>query len=73
MNRMDIPFNGGEAEIRYLDGDFQVIRNGNFVRCAITGRPILIQDLNYWSAERQEAYVDAEAALEAYRRATGAR
>lgn len=73
MNRIDMPYGGGEAEIRYLDGDYTVVRNGTFVRCAITGRPILLQDLNYWSAERQEAYVDADAALEAYRRATGAR
>ena len=27
----------GEAEIRYLDGDFRVVRPGNFVRCAVTG------------------------------------
>lgn len=73
MNSMDPPFGGGEAEIRYLDGDYQVIRNGNFVRCAVTGRPILLQDLKYWSAQHQEAYVDADAALTAYRRHTGAR
>ena len=73
MNRVDMPFSGGEAQIRYLDGDYQVVRNGNFVRCAVTGRPILIQDLKYWSAEHQEPYIDAEAALEAYRRNTGAR
>jgi hypothetical protein len=38
------------------------------VRCAITGRPILIQDLKYWSVAHQEPYVDADAALEAWRR-----
>ncbi len=68
MNRMDIPGGGGEAQIRYLDGDFKVIRPGAYVRCAVTGRPILIQDLKYWSVARQEAYVDAEASLEAHRR-----
>jgi hypothetical protein len=68
MNRMDFPGSGGEAQIRYLDGDFKVVRQGSFVRCAVTGRPILVQDLKYWSVERQEPYVDAEAALEAYRR-----
>ena len=73
MNRVDMPFSGGEAQIRYLDGDYPIVRTGNFVRCAITGRPILLQDLMYWSAEHQEPYVDAAAALEAYRRHTGAR
>jgi hypothetical protein len=73
MNRMDFSFGGGEAQIRYLDGDYKILRNGTYVRCAVTGRPILIQDLKYWSVERQEAYLDAEAALEAYRRANNAR
>ncbi|CAI9409816.1 conserved hypothetical protein [uncultured Pleomorphomonas sp.] len=73
LNSMDPPFGGGEAQIRYLDGDYQILRNGNYVRCAITGRPILLQDLKYWSAEHQEPYIDAEAALTAYRRHTGAR
>ncbi|MBS1166342.1 MAG: hypothetical protein H6Q99_1938 [Proteobacteria bacterium] len=73
LNSTDTPFGGGEAQIRYLDGDYQILRNGNYVRCAITGRPILLQDLKYWSAEHQEPYIDAEAALTAYRRHTGAR
>ncbi|HUG62485.1 MAG TPA: DUF2093 domain-containing protein [Methylomirabilota bacterium] len=68
MNRMDFHGGGGEAQIRYLDGDFKVIRPGAFVRCAVSGRPILIQDLKYWSVAFQEAYVDADAAIEAYRR-----
>ncbi len=67
MNRIDISGPGGEARIRYLDGDFQVISPGTFVRCAITGAQIPLEDLRYWSVERQEAYVDANAALKAYR------
>ena len=27
----------GEAEVKYLDGDFRVVRPGAFVRCAVTG------------------------------------
>lgn len=73
MNRMDFPGSGGEAQIRYLDGDFKVVKPGSFVRCGITNRPILLQDLKYWSVERQEAYIDAEAALEAHQRHDGAR
>jgi hypothetical protein len=68
MNRMDFPGGGGEAQIRYLDGDFKVMRPGAYVRCAVSGRPILIQDLKYWSVTFQEPYFDADAALEAWRR-----
>jgi hypothetical protein len=52
-----------EAEIRYLDGDFRVLRPGSHVRCAVTGQPIPLDELRYWSAERQEAYASPEIAL----------
>ncbi|MCW5715502.1 MAG: DUF2093 domain-containing protein [Bauldia sp.] len=63
MNRIDISGNGGEARVRYLDGDFQVISPGSFVRCAVTGVAIKLDELRYWSVARQEAYVDAAASL----------
>ena len=46
----------GEAEVQYLDGDFRVIRPGAFVRCAVTGVPIPLEELKYWSVDLQEAY-----------------
>ncbi len=67
MNRMDMSRPGGEARIRYLDGDFQVISPGAFVRCAVTALPIPIDELKYWSVERQEPYIDAEASLRRHR------
>ena len=56
---------GGEAKIKYLDGDFDVILPGNHVICAVTGKPIALEDLRYWSVDRQEAYVDADASMQA--------
>jgi hypothetical protein len=53
---------GGEARLRYLDGDIDVIQPGDFVTCAVTGRKIPIAALRYWSVDHQEAYVDAAAA-----------
>jgi hypothetical protein len=53
----------GEAELRFLDGDFRVIRPGAFVRCAVTGVPIPLEELKYWSVDLQEAYVSPEAVL----------
>lgn len=63
MNRMDRHGRGGEARVRYLDGDFQVLVPGAFVRCAVTGVEIPLDDLKYWSVKRQEAYADASVAL----------
>lgn len=66
MNILDKGFTPSEAEIRYLDGDYVVVRPGTFVRCAITGAPIPLEELTYWNVDRQEAYADARAAHEAY-------
>jgi hypothetical protein len=66
MNRIDKFGRGGEARLRYLDGEFQVIAPGGFVRCAVTGATIPLDELKYWSVARQEAYVDAGAALKRY-------
>jgi hypothetical protein len=52
-----------EAEVKFLDGDFRVVRPGAFVRCAVTGVPIPLEELKYWSVELQEAYASPEAVL----------
>jgi hypothetical protein len=62
MNRFEGP-GGKEARIRYLDGDFQVTSPGTYVSCAVTGEHIPLDELKYWSVERQEPYVSAEVSL----------
>ncbi len=57
----------GEAEVKYLDGDFRVVRPGAFVRCAVTGVPIPLEELKYWSVDSQEAYATPEAVLQRHR------
>ena len=64
MNRYERrPVAATEAEVAYGDGEFRVIRPGTFVRCGVTGTPIPLDDLRYWSVERQEAYVNPQASL----------
>ena len=36
---------------------------GGYVRCAVTGREIPLDELKYWSVELQEAYADAATSL----------
>lgn len=57
----------GEARLKYLDGEVQVLTPGDFVRCAVTGRTILLDELRYWSVELQEAYIDAATSLKRFR------
>lgn len=54
----------GEARVRYMDGEIQVLSQGDFVRCAVTGDVIPLAELKYWSVERQEAYANADASLQ---------
>ena len=56
---------GGEAVVQYLDSNLRVMKPGAYVRCAVTGVEIPLDELKYWSVERQEAYADAEAVAEA--------
>jgi len=64
LNRFDRPSPmAGEAELKYLDGDFRIVRPGAFVRCAVTGVAIPLEELKYWSVERQEAYATPEAVM----------
>lgn len=60
---------GREAKVRYMDGTFRLLSDGDHVRCSITGVAITLDELRYWSVARQEAYADAATSLEAERRA----
>jgi hypothetical protein len=48
-----------EAKLKYLDGDYQVLREGEFVRCAVTNDPIRLDNLRYWNIDKQVAYKSA--------------
>lgn len=64
MNRIERVFGlKGEARVKYMDGEFQVLSAGDFVRCAVTGQPIMLSELKYWNVARQEPYASAAIAL----------
>ncbi len=64
MNRVDrrLP-SAGEAVLEYLDGEFRVTRPGTFVRCAVTGVIVPLEDLRYWNVDLQEPYASPNAKL----------
>jgi hypothetical protein len=67
MNRIEKFFGvRNEAKIRFLDGEFEVLAPGEFVRCAVSGQQIAISDLRYWSVDAQEAYASAEISVKRY-------
>ena len=56
---------GKAARLHYMDGTFRVLSPGDHVLCAVTGVPIPLDQLRYWSVARQEAYATAEASVRA--------
>jgi hypothetical protein len=53
------------ARLHYMANGFRVLSPGDHVVCAATGARIALQDLRYWSVERQEAFASAAIASEA--------
>jgi hypothetical protein len=50
------------ATLIYGPNGFRIVKTGRFVMCAVTGEPVPLEELRYWSVERQEAYASPEAA-----------
>tara|TARA_B100000579_G_C22259961_1_gene588940 strand:- start:355 stop:549 length:195 start_codon:yes stop_codon:yes gene_type:complete len=44
------------AKIKYLANNFQILENGDYVVCAVSGKKINLENLNYWNVELQEPY-----------------
>ena len=44
------------AKLKYLPNNYQVLEKGDHVICAISGKQIKIDELQYWNVELQEAY-----------------
>lgn len=71
LNKID-SFGDGPAHLHFgANAEYTILRPGRFVRCAVTGTPIPLEELKYWSEEFQEAYVDAEAATARWKKARG--
>ena len=48
--------NKKKAKLIYKHNSFDIIEQGDYVLCAITGKEINLKDLNYWNVDLQEAY-----------------
>ena len=44
------------AKLKYLPNNFSILEEGDHVICAISGKKILLENLNYWCVEKQEPY-----------------
>ena len=52
------------AKIKYLPNNFKIIENGHYVICAISGKQINLENLNYWNVDLQEPYYSYKEAFQ---------
>ena len=53
------------ARLHYLPNGYRMLVAGDHVVCAVSGEAIPLDELRYWSVDRQEAYASAELATQA--------
>jgi hypothetical protein len=51
------------AKLEYLPNDFKVIKDGDHVICAVSGKQINLDELTYWNVDLQEAYFSYDEAF----------
>ena len=44
------------AKLKFLPNNFEILEEGDHVICAVSGKKIPIENLNYWNVDDQEAY-----------------
>jgi len=44
------------AKLKYLPNNFEILEEGDHVICAVSGKKISLNELNYWNVDLQEAY-----------------
>ena len=44
------------AKLKFLPNNFEILEEGDHVICAISGKKIPLENLNYWNVDDQEAY-----------------
>tara|TARA_Y100000768_G_scaffold382505_1_gene362980 strand:- start:5671 stop:5895 length:225 start_codon:yes stop_codon:yes gene_type:complete len=56
-----------KAKLIFKHNFFEIIEEGDYVECAVSGKKIELQNLNYWNVDLQEAYFSAKEADERFR------
>ena len=55
-----------KAKLKFNPNNFEVIEEGDYVVCAVSGKKIALNKLTYWSVELQEAYFSPKEAQQRY-------
>ena len=55
-----------KAKLKFNPNNFEIIEAGDYVICAVSGKKIPLNQLNYWNVELQEAYFSPKEAQQRY-------
>ena len=56
-----------KAKLIFKHNSFDIVEEGDYVLCAISGKEIMLQNLNYWNVDLQEAYFSPAEAKKRYK------
>ena len=56
-----------KAKLIFKHNYFDIVEEGDYVLCSISGKEIPLQNLNYWNVDLQEAYFSPLEANERYK------
>ena len=56
-----------KAKVIFKHNYFEIVSEGDYVLCAISGKEIKLQNLNYWNVDLQEAYFSPKEVNERYK------
>ena len=57
-----------KAKLHFKHNYFDIVEEGDYVLCAVSGKEINLENLNYWNVELQEAYFSAIEASEKFKK-----
>jgi len=58
--------NGNKAKLKFSPNNFEIIEEGDYVICSVSGKKISLNQLTYWNVELQEAYFSPKEAQQRY-------
>ena len=63
--------NKKKAKLIFKHNSFEILEEGDYVLCAVSGKEILLKDLSYWNVDLQEAYFSPIEANDRYMKLKG--
>ena len=57
---------GNKAKHKFNPNNFDIVENGDYVVCAVSGKDIPLSKLTYWNVELHEAYFSPKEAQQRY-------